>query len=287
MRKTLFAVAAAAALIGPAALPAAATPAPVARVTMAGSTVLTGSSSGSLAVRLPRPTTFAVTSGTDSGFEAAGGGSFIGFVLAAETRASDRVVISGSRVTNGTGGHVNVAMSHTSALSNGAEQWTLPAGNYRLHLVTNGRRASVRMALPGLRGQARLTPSRRTSLAIMTPDARYLPQGQQTGGALGRLHGAGILLAITTSVHPFSPAQAHLDCIYVGDNAATALHAPGCPDADVRLADAFTNPNIERTANLRAAATFSATGGPFAQGYSFTNIGFNERLQYTAVWLTL
>jgi hypothetical protein len=224
--------------------------------------------------------------GPASGFRAATSGRFAAFALVAKGADPDRVIISGATARDQEGRSADILMSHTSALPNGAATWQLPAGDYQLYVVPGRGRAVVRLDLRGAAGQTRTRAAVAAESQVSHPAARLLPQGQQTGGERGRLRGEGLLLAVTTSQHPLSLLQSHLDCLYVGANAFTALHAPGCPDADVRLVDVITNPNPEASLNYRAAATYSATGIDVAQGYSFTNAGLNDRVDYAALWLS-
>jgi hypothetical protein len=253
---------------------------------LAADTVLTGTLTGKIRVRLPRAASFDVPTPSRPGsFQASGDGRLIGFALVAAGESPDRVVISGGRT-----GHQKdvtaVAITHTDALPLGADRWTLPAGEYDLYLVTDGNPAQVRLRLPGLAGATRLAPSTPVAASIERPAPRFLPQGQQTGGATGTLGGPGLLLSVATTVHPFSHAQLFQQCVYAPDRARTALHAPGCPDATTASGPLMTNPNSERTLVQHVGGTLTSSGGPFAQGYSLTNAGLNDRVEYTSLWLT-
>jgi hypothetical protein len=109
----------------------------------------------------------------------------------------------------------------------------------------------------------------------------------QTGGALGELRGEGLLLQLAATVNPASVYDSFIHCVYRGDAALTASHAPGCPDAQMRGVPVVVNPAPGQKLSYGVFSAYLSAGSPVAQGYSFNNVGANEHLDFTTMWLTL
>ena len=262
-------------------------PGDVAAVPLAGRTVLSGSATGKVAVRLDTPATFTVPGHDLPGsVQVSGPGRLAGLALVADGTDPDRIMLTAGRVSTGIGDSV-LASSHSAALTGGTPTWTLPAGSYWLYLIADGAPVTVTLTLDGPPGSTTLTPTVPVSSRIAQPQPRYLPQGSQTGGELGTLTGPGLVLQLTTTLHPLTVAQNLMHCLYLGQNAHTALHAPGCPDADIRLSAQLLNTNTDRVLVYSSAAGHRDVPDDIAQGYSLTNAGLNEHITNTSLWLTL
>lgn len=257
---------------------------------LAGTTVIDAVQSGKVAVRLSRPALFDVPGlgAKASSLGISGEGRMIGFALVAEGSSPNRVIISGGRSVDDRGRPFASAITHTEALPLGADQWRLPAGNYRLYVVTDGGPARVVLKLKGLTGTTKMRPTHRVAASVQRPEPRNLPQVQQAAGAVGDLKGSGVLFSLMTTEHPVSIVQLVEHCVYAGSRAERAQFGPGCPGADINLVSVASNPNPERSAYTYVAGTLYKDTAPlpFAQGYSLTNAGLNDDIAYTAMWLT-
>jgi hypothetical protein len=266
------------------------------RASLTGETVITATASGKVPVRLDRPATFTVPhlSGGPGSVQVTGEGRYAGFALVADGTDRDRVVIGGGRVDNGLpadssrGDSETLALSLTDALDFTAPSYELPAGDYHLYVIADGSPVTVKLSLGGLSGSTRLTPTVPVAADLAQPDARYLPQGVQTAGAPGRLRGEGLLFNVAASLHSPSLQQDYTTCTYVGEErTANATYAPGCPDANVKISTILGNADpTARTLALHVGGAYYGVAETFGQGYSLTNVGINEHVDYRALWLT-
>lgn len=134
-----------------------------------GTTVLSGSRNGSIAVRLPRAVRFDVYQHV----EIAAHGRLTGFALkkdGAWDAPSAHAIKSGFCGSPGCTpvwprSHVGMLVSPDSTGFSG----TLPAGTYRLFLLTDGAPVRVTLQFAGLRGRSSLTPRSPVRAAVVAP----------------------------------------------------------------------------------------------------------------------
>lgn len=266
-----------------------------ARAVLAGQTVIRGSSTGKVPVRLSEPVTLPnVPQGQPGGVTVTGEGRYVGWALVADGGDPARIIITGGRVgtglpADGTGRDSAVLnLSMTPALDPVAEAWELPAGDYHLYLIADGKPAEVTLPLKGLSGTVALTPAVPVSHRIDRPEPRYGAVGNEGAGSTGTLEGPGLLMQLASTLSTPSVGQVFTNCYYVGENAsAEATYAPGCPEADVGLQSVFTNPNIgESSGYLIIAGSLSRFADTFGQGYAMQNVGLTDNVEFSSLWLT-
>jgi hypothetical protein len=264
----------------------AATPA---RVTLGAENTITGSASGKTPVRLDQPARLAsLYSGADS-VQITGDGRFVGFAIVADGTDPHRVMVSGGRLDTSLGEQAVITMNHSFTELESTEDgdWIIPAGDYNLYLIADGTPVSVTLSLDGPTGTTRLAPVTPVASHAARPEARLSPQGTQTGGALSELRGEGLLLQLYATLYSASAFNTLMTCIYDGEAALTATHTPGCPDSSFRGAPIVIQPATGRTVSIGVTSAYHGAGGPVAQGYSYSNAGLNESVDYVAMWLSL
>jgi hypothetical protein len=261
---------------------------------LAGQTVLAGSASGKVAVRLDRPATFAVPTGADAGgLHVTGQGRFTGFALVADGTDPNRVMISGGKVANGLPAEhpltdaAMLAITHTTALPLGASSWEIPAGDYHLYLIADGSPVTVTLTFGNQTGSTRLTPTEPVAADLARPGNRFTGQGVHGGGATGRLRGPGLLTQLAATLHKPTLAQNFTHCFYPGEQAAaSATYGPGCPGSSGGSVVLTNVDNTDRALVLHIAAFGPGRAETVGQGYSLSDAGVTEHIEFNALWLT-
>jgi hypothetical protein len=264
------------------------------RMPLAGQTVLAGSASGKVAVRLDRPATFAVPTGADAGgLHVTGQGRFTGFALVADGTDPNRVMISGGKVANGLPAEhpltdaAMLAITHTTALPLGASSWEIPAGDYHLYLIADGSPVTVTLTFGNQTGSTRLTPTEPVAADLARPGNRFTGQGVHGGGATGRLRGPGLLTQLAATLHKPTLAQNFTHCFYPGEQAAaSATYGPGCPGSSGGSVVLTNVDNTDRALVLHIAAFGPGRAETVGQGYSLSDAGVTEHIEFNALWLT-
>lgn len=268
-----------------------------ARVTLAGTTRMTGSRTTSAPVRIPRTLRLEPSQFKQS-LRISGAGRAIGFVLVQEGRpATARTMISAMRLSFcGRPGCSDPEPLLTAAARTAEDKGRLviPAGHYRMYLIADGRPATVAVRLPGLSGSAWLRPTRPATPGVQTPVvAQSFQQGEnqhlQSGGVefdLRATHGLG-LFAIQADTRYWLGGGAGV-CVYDGPPPAAPLaYAPGCPVASAHMGYPDLFQNLFGIDLKRAYLSYTDWSGPGrkALGGYFTAAG--EARNVTAVAVNL
>lgn len=223
-----------------AAMTAAATLAPradAAPPSLAGRTVLTGSSTAGIRVHLPRPVSVSLTT---SIARVTGDGRAVGFALVPAARLADprRLVYGHVRF-----GFCNVAGCRAAETSGGVfafnapedtDRVTLPRGDYQLYLVADGRPVTVELTLPGLTGRTTIRPNVRNRFGPHTPTAR-VPGGSRNVSGAGDFYdfrgfGGISVQAVGLATGPWVAGNVG-DCVYEGrPPVAQVAFFPRCPE---------------------------------------------------------
>lgn len=205
---------------------------------LAGTTVISGTRSGSVAVRLPRAVSFDVYKDV----AVAARGRLTGFALkkdGAWDAPSAHAIKSGFCGTPGCApvwprSHVGMVVSPDSTGYSG----TLPAGNYRLFLLTDGAPVRVTLRLAGLRGRSSLTPRGGVRTAVVAPKPTVAEPATAplmfAGGSFwqfGRRGGLNLTVAWKVQPAPEEPSAVGA-CLYSGRPPAQTLPAFQVPCAD-------------------------------------------------------
>lgn len=179
-------------------------------------TKISGTKAGYVKVRLAKEITIA-----PEAISVTAPGRFAGFVFQQDVDKQP-ITIIGGRVRRQSGDHYITCCSAN----------TLPAGTYRLYLITEGS-ASVTVKLPGLpKGTSRLSPTTITGASIHDPDASLVSQN------VTQYYGTGVTDSIESNnglaftgvwvENEVHVATASGTCLYFGEAPLDAF-APGCP----------------------------------------------------------
>lgn len=165
----------------------------------------------------------------------------------------------------------------------------VPAGDYRLVLVTDGRPVSVVLKLPGLKGTTTLRPSRQVAVkhatldfsAMTTPPLQTMYSASTGWDVDG---GVGIVLHQFTAMTDVSLEQQGGFCLYERD--VPILPAPGCPTgqgADISFTRVELGPDRwSLIGTIRYLQEGAFRGGPY-----FRTVGTARDPLGTVTTLTL
>lgn len=245
-------------------------------VPLGGTVTLTGRTSGYLDVRLPVAATLANGA---SGASISGGGRWAGFYLTDTRRNGVRLL--GGRAE---GSRLGPYMMPLGGVTNAAS-FRLPAGSYRLYLLTDGAPATVTLRLGGLSGRTSVTPSRRVPFDLYTPAAIAMSPGGGNvvvAGAAGALRGPGVAFDFLRTVNSHFQASNTEFCFYTRRPPSTPLaYAPGCP-ADITPVVTVVAPGVGRSEGAVYSASPDLPAGEYAQGFNFASVAVAEGFRYTA-----
>lgn len=187
----------------------------------------------------------------------------------------------------------------------GAE-YAIPAGTYRLYLITGGKPTTVTLRFLGGTGSSRLTPTTKVKSVAQQVDLT-----SPAPGPVGGVYSGGGAVTLTTPVLKFSLSRldtsAHTEsvqrsCYFLGDKPTGPLPygptcaAPGEDDPAVfdggstfLLSDEGVGP--QSFYGWNAALTTSRTGKPIktelASGVNYTTAGVVTSGDYSQYWLSL
>ena len=211
-------------------VPASAAPAPV---TLAGTTVINGSRTASVAVRLPRAVDFDVSDIATVSPR----GRITGIVLKKDGAWNAPYVSAihvgfcaerGCEATFPKGAFGFIwAPGSTNGLSG-----RLPAGNYRLHVVVDGAPTTVTITFRGLKGKVRITPTGPARAAVVAPKptvaepasspALFAGGSAHTTGSRGGIHH----MSVWKELPAMAPRSAVGQCIYSDGKVPTGGPVP-------------------------------------------------------------
>ena len=168
--------------------------------------------------------------------------------------------------------------------------WTLPKGDYRLYLVTDGP-GRVTLRLPQLEGEQRLTPAVRTSAT-----AKVLPlrtpldvQNHRTYGDSGQLGTEGIVLETHLFYYGMHAHSELWTCWYTGEPTHPLSFYPGCP-ADEGQETApmwFQNGIVDAGAGATAGVGIlrATKPGTYSAGGTMTSVAATTSSGWAATWI--
>lgn len=242
---------------------------------LAGTVTLTGRTSGYLDVRLP----VAATLDHVSGLSVSGGGRWAGFFLT-DSKPNGVRLLGGRAEGSKLGTYLMPlqGIARTGALR-------LPAGSYRLYLLTDRTAATVTLRLRGLAGRTSLTPSRRVPFDLYTPAATAISPGGGNvvvAGAAGTLRGPGVAFDFLRTVNSHFQASNTVFCFYTSRPPSTPLaYAPGCPAAVTPIITVVA-PGVGRSEGAVYSAGADLPEGDYGQGFNFVSAAVAEGFRYTA-----
>jgi len=254
--------------------------------------IVKGRNAASIPVRLKQPATMRVPEFNKGAVTAKGEGRLVGFALAqapfdldeSSTLFATRVLIEGGN---------SEVLSLGFALRQSKKGYHLPAGNYELYLITDGKPSTVKFKLDGVSGTRRFNPTSPADLKVKSPEIQLDDAASNiySGGGDSQLRGDGLLFShlwVRTDVHATSVSQF---CYTAGSPEPAdhpAPYAPGCPSANEKYF--YTQPATFVSAEpdlIHLYGGSNASTARWGQGFSHEAGGVVDGIGYTALWLNL
>lgn len=273
--------------------PVTAAPAPPA---LAGTITVTGSRTASVPVRLTKP--LAVDrEALRKTVRTTGAGRAVGFLLVQE--GPDPIYVGGIQLSYcdkpGCMDKQPLNILPTRAEQDDKGRMVLPAGNYRLHVIADGKPTRTTFRLPGLAGAQTMRPTKPAGPGIVRPTVTQNVQAAGERPVLGggvepsqdSTRGFGIF-AIQADSREWVGAAVGF-CFYKNKPREEVAYAPGCPTAQEQtgtpdfLMNAFGFP-LQR--NYLGAVVWD-NGPPAAFGGYFAAAAKNESVRHTAFMMYL
>lgn len=294
VRKAAIAGLLAAGLLAPAARAQTAVP------SLAGVNVIQGSNSGYVEVELPQPvvvdTDFnATTNGT---FTLEGGGSLAAVGLEADdgTHTNPSVVVQSwdpaifCHATCANPYPLLGVNQHDSVQVEGKSNflYRIPAGRYRVYLITAGQPARATIRLPELSGEQALAPDHPVrSTVVINP--RHDPAATDNAavfGSTGTLDTYGMVLTEGIAYQTASAQHIWQECSYNGVSTNPLAYYPGCPtDLGQDQAGGAVFPN-EYSPSMYSGAHWSEPG-TWGEGANYDDPAVVNSVGWASAWIDL
>jgi hypothetical protein len=254
--------------------------------------VIRGGDAASMSVRLAQPATLRQPEYSKTSVSADGAGELVGFALAQEPFDLDRsAALIASRMPRQSGSSPVLSLGFGLRETN--KGYHLPAGRYRLYLITDGTPATVTFRLSGVTGTRYFEPTSPADVAIKSPEIQLADGLDQiySGGADSLLRSNGILfnhLAVKHEAHTSSLTQFCYSAGAPEPAENPAPYAPGCPSTNQKAI--FTQPSTYlETSPTRIDFYGGAVGSPgrWGQGFSYESGGVVDEIDFAALWLGL
>ena len=168
----------------------------------------------------------------------------------------------------------------------------LPAGNYRLYLITSGAPAKVTLRLTGeLQGAAELPPMHFPDSETKLLPAR-LPEvptrAVNSAGETGQLTSSGLIFSAIAAFHPNQASAILGGCLYHGDPGDPQIaYLPGCPSpsADVET-PVFPDPTVSLgPAGQRLEGFSRLPAGTYGVGTWYAAASTDSSAASLVIWL--
>lgn len=223
-----------------------------------------------------------------------GGGRMAGFALVQDGRQGPVIVGGRSEFTvpyaQRQGEFIYDALNGPPQ---GDDSYLLPAGSYRLYLLTDGKPTKVTLRFGGLRGQSALTPKVRTTGTVQggPPSLTTGSTGVQSRGFDTPVKGASLMLQIfgqRTSVHT---ETAYNNCLHLTKPSGQQAYLPGCVSSDGSVGGGVVILISDESVadELRAAygIAYIPAGGHFGAGMSANGPNVVQAADYSHFFLGL
>jgi hypothetical protein len=246
---------------------------------LAGTVRISTSTSAAMIVRLPKPASFNSPFIAPAGTSLKGDGRVVGVTMYdVKMRAPSYDVIRFNHCdTPGCSGNLGSLFFHAHDAQGDGHAPTLPAGDYRLVVVTDGKPVDIVMKFPGLSGSVTLHPAGRVTVKSLTPEYespvdKAAPFGTAyTGYADYGVDGGDAMALLQFQVRTdMSVQQNQTWCIYPAR--VDAPPGPQCPDGSTTqfgITDVKQEPGYWRSSlvarffpegTYRAGAWYNALG---------------------------
>lgn len=272
------------------------TAAPSAAPALAGTITVTGSRTASIPVRLTKPLVIDRDAFRKT-VRTTGAGRGVGFLLVQD--GPDPIYIGSIRLSYcdkpGCVDKLPLNLLPTRTLQDDEGRLLLPAANYRLHVLADGKPTRTTFRLPGLSGSQALRPTKPSGPGIVQPT---VTQDIQAGGE--RVVYSGGVEPSQDSKRGFAIFAIQADsrewvgaavgfCFYNNKPREEVAYAPGCPTAPVHLAspDFVLNPTgVPVQKNWLTGVPWD-NGPPAAFGGYFAAAARNESVRHTSFLMYL
>lgn len=230
---TAVAVVTAAALAQPSA--AAATPKAPA---LSGTVVISGSTTGYVEVTVPKQAVLPAGLGADAvaAIRITGGGGFAGFALATN-EADGPLIVGGHAPASAPTPERPEVLAVNYGSGEFGNDFTIPAGRYRLYLITGGKPTTVTLKLRGLTGKSSFKPTVPTRAVVQGGPLAAATSAEQVGG----IYSGGHTAQLTTPFLQFYvnklDAEVHTEtayrpCFFIGRPTGPMPYNPACASVE-------------------------------------------------------
>lgn len=164
----------------------------------------------------------------------------------------------------------------------------LPAGDYRLYAITDGRPVSVSLRLHGLSGTIVLAPQTpaRIQVAELEPASTKLGTGQiYWGGATRDLQGQGLAWSFQWTIKSAGLAEDSTTCGYEGGEPQIGAYMPGCPLASVNAGWTTTFVAPMRHMSIHDTSVYHVSG-LWGQGGYIVSAAAVDAVGGIVLWVT-
>ena len=208
-------------------------------VVLRGTNVITANDTAVMEVRIPRETSVSIKQGTNRDIAVSGKGRFVGIMLG-EDRIGDveRVNMVAGRATFCDRARCpkrtpsEQLMLFRGPWNKAATRGSLPAGDYLLHVITEGAPVKVTLELKGLGGTKRLTPQQPVHSEVGNPTTRHYESATKTLYTNGDVYDwsrPGVRFGAVRIESDAWVAGKLGNCAYRGDPPPAIGFLPGCP----------------------------------------------------------
>lgn len=274
-------------------------PAGAAARALAGTNVITVTRASYIDVRIPRQVTLRTPFDASPDLSVAGGAPLAAFVLSGTDSRTRSITVAGgaSTVDGRTARFLLPVRPFPDSGSGTYEDWktyadvtTLPAGAYRLYVVSSGR-ATITLRLPGLTGKAALTPARTAKAEVAAPDhevtaadARENVYAASTTATLAR---RGFALQVFQA---YVEAEAAWQLVMCHNNPAESAvdqlrDTPGCPAGEKHTVVNHRYPGVTPDTKLYVQAFHGLPAGEHGLSTVYTSESYGTAAGYRTVWL--
>jgi hypothetical protein len=260
------------------------------RVDLAGVTVLEGSQTAVIPVRLDRdaellnPVYF-----PGQGVIASGDSPLVGFALVSDQPEPEVVLVGGLLPWKVDNPRATVTIPLTGV--DFGDRFNIPAGDYRLYLITDGEPGRVTLELGGLSGERVLRPQQPVPYALKMPESRSIttPTGENfhVNGDHADLQSNGLIFSSDFTIYTKYLSSRSETCFY--DRATTESDfGPGClPDG---FGSAFVINDFTTLTDRHGRYSYGGypglTPGTYGVGQNQQDVGEVEEFSTLTLWLS-
>jgi hypothetical protein len=261
------------------------------RVDVAGVTVLEGSQTAVIPVRLDREAELLnPLHHPGRGVIASGDSPLVGFALVSDQPDPDLVLVGGRLPWQARLAETPTVTIPLTGLDFG-DRFNIPAGDYRLYLITDGAPARVTLEFGGVPGETLLQPQQPVPYALKMPESRTMttPAGEayHVSGDYADLLSNGLIFSSEFTSYENYAGERSESCFY--DRATTETDfGPGClPDGfgNTFIFATLEGPTVEH-GRYGYGGYPGLTRGTYGVGFNQQATGRVKDIQSLTLWLS-